>query len=390
MTLKALKREYERRFKREPALCLSAPGRVNLIGEHTDYNDGYVLPVAIDRYISGCFGPRDDDGIVLRSLDFRQAVKFSLHGIKKDAKHPWGNYPRGVAWALLKKGLRLRGINGVIGSDIPVASGLSSSAALEMLIARALLVLSGQRLGLSELALLGQRAENEFVGVNCGIMDQFIVARAKKGHALMLDCRSLAFKQVPLRLGSYKLVVGNTRKERILAGSAYNERRADCEKAVRLLAKLTKRKPRALRDVSVKEFRKHKDALPRVARMRAEHVIYENERVLESTRLLRSGRKNWYHRFGELMVLSHLSLRYLYEVSCAELDTMVELALAQRGVAGSRMTGAGFGGCTVSLVRDDCVRSFVRKVGSGYRKLTGKKPEFYVCETSDGVSEVSC
>ena len=368
---------------------LAAPGRVNLIGEHTDYNGGLVMPVAIDRRIAGCFGARDDGMVVLHSLDLKRRVAFKLSLIEKEAGNAWGNYARGMAKLMQEKGLALRGMQGVIGSDIPIGGGLSSSAALEMLVGRALLEVAGLKLGATELALLGQATEDRFIGVKCGIMDEYAIAQAKKGNALLLDCRTLRHEHIPLKLSLHKLVVGNTCVPRTLAGSEYNKRRGDCERAVRLLGKLAKRKLASLRDVSVKDFKKHKHALPRPARLRAEHVIYENERVRESARVLRKGGRNWYHRFGELMILSHLSLRYLYEVSCRELDTMVELALAQEGVAGSRMTGAGFGGCTVSLVRRDGVRNFVDRLGREYRKATGIKPEFYVCETSAGVGKTS-
>jgi galactokinase len=380
---------YRKTFGVSADLYLTAPGRVNLIGEHTDYNEGYVFPAAIDLRISGAFSRRNDDLVRLSSLDFKEAVEFSLTDIRYDKNDLWGNYPRGIALAMQNKGIALCGMQGIIKSEIPVGSGLSSSAALEMIIGRALLFIAKKRLSLSELAKLGQEAENSFVGVNCGIMDQFIVAKARKDHALLLDCRSLAYKHVPLRLGGYRLVVANTRKERTLAGSEYNKRRSECERALKILSKALGRDLAALRDVTSREFAEHGEKLPSLLRRRAEHVVYENGRVLDSVKLLRKEGRGWYDAFGKLMVESHNSLRDLYQVSCRELDVMVDLALNQAGVAGSRMTGAGFGGCTISLVKKSNLEEFVRRVGLGYRKATGLRAEFYVCGTSDGVKKLA-
>jgi len=381
-------KEHRRIFGLPEKARLAAPGRVNLIGEHTDYNQGYVFPAAIDRYIHGAFSPRADSLVRLISMDFKQAVEFPLDDIRYDKMDPWGNYPRGMARVLQQRGITLRGMQGVIKSGIPVGSGLSSSAALEMIIGKAFLILARRQLGLSELARLGQEAENGFVGVNCGIMDQFIVARGRKDHALLLDCRSLDYQHVPLRLRNYRLVIANTRKARTLAGSAYNQRRAECEEAAKQLGKLLGRKTGSLRDVSSGELAEHGAKLPAALRKRAEHIVGENRRTLESVKLLRKGGKGWYDAFGALMVQSHDSLRDLYRVSCRELDVMVALALEQEGVAGSRMTGAGFGGCTVTLVQKEHVEEFVRRVGRGYRKATGRSAEFYVCNTSDGVKQL--
>jgi galactokinase len=370
-----------------------APGRVNLIGEHTDYNDGYVLPVAIDRSILMAAAPRPDRQVVLHALDFDQRAEFSLDDIQHDAQHPWSNYQRGVAFFLQERGFELTGIDAIITGDIPIGSGLSSSAAVEVAAAYTWQVLSGFSLSRVELALLCQRAENEFVGMKCGIMDQFISALGQRNHALLIDCRTLEHEAVKLgtiaRRGSVTpvsatIVVCDTMKRRGLVDSEYNARRRECEEGVRLLQK---RLPgiEALRDVSVAQFERYQEDLPEVVRRRCRHVVYENERVLQSIEALKKGDLS---TFGRLMNESHVSLRDDYQVSCRELNVMVEAAWQVEGVYGSRLTGAGFGGCTVSLVAGEAIERFRAHVAAEYQAATGVEPQIYVCAVEDGVGEV--
>jgi galactokinase len=382
--------EFEEIFGCPPATVVRAPGRVNLIGEHTDYNDGYVLPVAIDRSILVAAAPRPDRQVVLHALDFDQQAEFSLDDIRHDAQHPWSNYQRGVAFFLQKRGFELPGVNAVISGDIPVGSGLSSSAAVEVAAAYTWQVLSGFPLSRVELALLCQQAENEFVGMKCGIMDQFISALGQRDHALLIDCRTLEHEGVKLRVGESSscppatIVVCDTMKRRGLVDSEYNARRRECEEGVRLLRKHLP-EIKALRDVSPAQFERYKGDLPEVVRRRCRHIVYENERVLQSVGALRG---NDLATFGRLMNESHVSLRDDYQVSCQELNVMVEAAWRAEGVYGSRLTGAGFGGCTVSLVSREAVERFRAQVAAEYQAATGIEPQIYVCAVEDGVGEV--
>ena len=371
-------------FGGEPRL-FRAPGRVNLIGEHTDYNDGFVLPVAIDRDVLVAARPRRDRTVRLYSLNFGARSRFSLDAIERARARSWSNYVRGVALYLQEEGISLRGMDAVVDGNVPIGSGLSSSAALEVASATALLALSEAELDAVRKALLCQRAENRFVGVNCGIMDQYISALGRAGHALVIDCRSLEYELVPLTGGDVRVVVADTTVRRGLAGSEYNVRRRQCEEAVQTLGQLLGRDVRALRDVSVAELEAHKEALPEVNRRRAEHVVAENARTLEGVAALRGGDLA---RFGELMNASHVSLRDLYEVSCVELDTIVEAAWKVPGVLGARMTGAGFGGCAVALVREQAIAEFQASVGAAYRSKTRREAQFYVCQVVDGSGEV--
>ena len=385
-----IKQRFEEIFGCQPATVVRAPGRVNLIGEHTDYNDGYVLPVAIDRSILMAAASRPDRQVVLHALDFDQQTEFSLDDIQHDAQHPWSNYQRGVAFFLQERGFELPGMNAVISGDIPVGSGLSSSAAVEVAAAYAWQVLSGFSLSRVELALLCQQAENEFVGMKCGIMDQFISALGQRDHALLIDCRTLEHEVVKLGSGESSpaplatIVVCDTMKRRGLVDSEYNARRRECEEGVRLLQRHL---PgiKALRDVSSAQFERYQGGLPEVVRRRCRHIVYENERVLQSVKAL-SG--NDLVTFGHLMNESHVSLRDDYQVSCRELNVMVEAAWQVEGVYGSRLTGAGFGGCTVSLVDGEAVERFRAHVAAEYQAATGIEPQIYVCAVEDGVGEV--
>jgi len=372
--LERLRVAFRRQWGAEPVLCARAPGRVNLIGEHIDYNDGFVLPMAIDRDIWIAFRPREDRTVRLWSLDFGQASAFALDAIATDASAPWSNYVRGVAWALGEKGMALRGLDAVIQGTVPVGAGLSSSAALEVAAGLALLASAGESLPPEELALACQRAENEFVGNRCGIMDQFVAALGRAGHALFLDCRTLDYRHVPLP-ADFRIVVANSMVKRALVDSAYNERRSQCEEAARVLG------VRALRDADEAALASARSRLSDAVYRRARHVITENARVVQAVAAMRRGDAE---TFGALMDASHVSLRDDYEVSCRELDALVEIARRQAGCLGARLTGAGFGGCTVNLVRADAVGAFVAALRKGYREQTGLDAEIYVCAAADG------
>lgn len=367
-----------------PQLVVRAPGRVNLIGEHTDYNDGFVLPIAIDRETLIAASPTQEPLICLHSANLDRTSTFNPGNIARDPLNSWSDYPRGVVHMLKKRGFKVGGMNLAIHGDVPMGAGLSSSASLEVASALAAQVLNCFEMSGPEMALLSQAAENEFVGVNCGIMDQFISRLGAKNHALFIDCRSLDFEAVPLPGSGIKVIVADTLKKRGLVDSEYNTRRSQCEQAVSILSDYL---PgiRALRDVSVQDFRKHKINLPPTVRRRAEHVVMEDERVLKSVHALKKGDVK---RFGRLMNESHESLRDLYEVSCRELDAMVESALKIDGVYGSRMTGAGFGGCTVSLVAEHAVDEFLERVPEDYHAKIGVTPMMYVCTPEAGAEVI--
>jgi len=380
----SVRRRFAEIFGGEPGAVVRAPGRVNLIGEHTDYNDGYVLPVAIDRSVLVAAALRGDRQVVIHALDFGESTKFSLDDIRPDQAQTWSNYQRGVAYFLEERGITLPGLNAVVIGDVPIGSGLSSSAAVEVSMAYTWQVLAGFEMSRVELALLCQRAENEFVGINCGIMDQFVSALGQRDHALLIDCRSLDHQPVPLPTG-VAIVVADTMKRRGLVDSEYNTRRRECEEGVRILQRYLP-EAQALRDVSVAQFKAQSSKLKaQNVRRRCRHIIYENERVLKSVTALRAGDLA---AFGQLVNESHISLRDDYEVSCPELDIMAEAAWRVDGVYGSRMTGAGFGGCTVSLVAEEAIEDFRSQVATAYEEATGIVPQIYVCRAEDGVSKL--
>jgi galactokinase len=356
-----------------------APGRVNLIGEHTDYNDGFVMPVAIDRHTRVSVEPRSDRRLVVRSSAFDEQVVLDLDAARGGPTGHWSDYVRGVAAVLEDAGHRLGGATLEISSDVPIGAGLSSSAALEVATALALLDTAGIDLDRTALALACQRAEHAYAGTRCGIMDQFAVCHARPGHALLLDTRTLEMEWLPLP-ERVAIVVCNTMTTHALAGSAYNERRADCEAGVRTIAA---RVPavRALRDVTPAILDASRDILPERVYRRCRHVVTENARVMAAAHALRVGDL---HIFGSFMDASHRSLRDDYDVSCPELDAMVECA-AGPGVFGARMTGGGFGGCTVNLVATVAVDDFRARIADTYRERTGTHPDVYVCSASSGV-----
>ncbi len=368
-------------FISQPEEEAFAPGRVNLIGEHTDYNDGYVLPMAVDRGIAIAGRKRKDSKIILFSADYQQKDEFALENLRPDLTLSWANYFKGVAALLRKNGIPLGGCEAVIKGDLPQGAGLSSSAALE--VASAVFLKKLFKLDLEDLDLihLAQQAEHEYAGVQCGIMDQFASYMGGKDHALFLDCRNLEHDWVPLGQ-DHKVVVFNTGVKRELVSSDYNERRHQCREGVRQLMKFLPA-IRSLRDVSLCDFEKYQDKLDEVVMKRCRHIITENQRVLDTVEALRN--KNW-ARIKVLFRESHESLRDDFQVSCHELDILVELAYEHPLQTGSRMTGGGFGGCTVHLVPKDkqVIENFISFVTDGYQKRHGNRPESYVFSPSAG------
>lgn len=375
---------FIQRFAAVPQLY-QAPGRVNLIGEHTDYNDGFVLPAALDFATRVAIAPRADRQLVLHSTNFSEAVDYDLDHLPAQAGHHWSDYVVGVAKVLLQSGLRLSGANLLIDGNVPLNAGLSSSASLEVATGFALWELTGQPVDRTRLAQLCQQAETEFIGARVGIMDQFISCYGQPHHALLLDCRSLAFRLLSLP-NDVRLVICNSMVKHSIADGQYNERRTECEEGVRLLAPHL---PgiKALRDVTEAEFEQHfSHAWSEKIRRRCRHVITENARTLQAATALEQDDLT---TFGQLMIASHRSLMNDYEVSCRELDGLVDEALSIEGVYGARMTGGGFGGCTINLVLADRVESFVQTIAAKYEGSTGIKPEIYVCTAAAGVGQMA-
>jgi galactokinase len=380
----AIRQAFQERYEGTPVI-VRAPGRVNLIGEHTDYNDGYVLPVAINRDVMMAVRPRNDRIVELYSQNFEGRASFSLDRLERDRDQPWSNYVRGVAQQLEREGLSLTGMEGVVEGNVPIASGLSSSAAMEVASLMAFQTLGGWELDGAKAALLCQRAEHEFLGVRVGIMDQFISCLGKRDHALFIDCRSLQYDAIPLQAAGHVFMVADSRQSRELAASEYNVRRGECEQAV---AAMGAGLPgiRALRDVSPEQFLRESWRLDTVTGRRARHVVSEDDRVLQAIAALRAGRLT---EFGGLMNQSHESLRYDYEVSSRGLDVLVGAARAVEGCLGARLTGAGFGGCTVSLVRQEAVAEFERQVSQIYERELGLAPIIYACTAEDGAGVIT-
>ena len=366
----------------EPATHIAiGPGRVNLIGEHTDYNDGFVLPVALKRDVRLVMRPRSDRRVRMYSADYDESHEFELDELRYHKEKLWVNYVQGVAWALQEQGLTLTGLDGVIGGNVPRGSGLSSSAALEIAAAMGFITASNQhdRLSGPQVAQAAQRAENQFVGVNCGIMDQFISMLGAEDHALLIDCRSLEYERVPFPSNA-ALVIGNTKASRSLASSAYNQRRQECETGVAALQTVLP-DIRALRDVSSEQLLAHRDLLSETVFRRCHHVVSENERVLQTVAALQAGNLA---KVGALMDASHESLKVDYEVSSAALDTMVEAMRAAPGCYGARLTGAGFGGCAVALVEPGSEQSVADAIYEKYGKATNVWPEVYTSRAAAG------
>jgi len=368
---------FKQRYGSAPTAVVRAPGRVNLIGEHTDYNDGFVLPMAIDRASWIALHPRNDSRVTLFSRNHDEFVEFDLAKLTKHAHH-WGEYPKGVAWALQEAGYKLNGWDGVTDCDVPLGAGLSSSASFEMAVVRAFEVTSGFAWDAASMALLGQKAENNWVGMNCGIMDQMISAAGKKGHALLIDCRSLEHQLVPLPSKTVVIIL-DTATRRGLVGSAYNERRAQCEAAAKFFG------VKALRDVSVAQFNAKESQLDEVTRKRARHVVTEDERTVQAADAMRAGDAKL---LGKLMNESHESLKDDFEVTNDALNVIVECARRAKGCIGARMTGAGFGGCAVALVEKRAAASFAKTVAADYERAAKLKPQLYVCHPSNGAEIV--
>ena len=374
--------EFSARFGGSASL-VRAPGRVNLIGEHTDYNEGFVLPAAIDFFCWVAIAPRNDRVLALYSENFADTVEASLGDLNIRATGKWADYPLGVAWALERAGYRLRGANLYIKGDVPLGAGLSSSAAVEVSTGYALMSMAHEVIESTKLALLCQKAENEFVGARCGIMDQFVSCHGRRGNALLLDCRSLHSRQVPIP-PQVHLVICNTMIQHALGSGEYNVRRTECETAVRKLSQVLPGM-RALRDVSLAELDSNLELLGETVYKRCRHVITENQRTVAAANALQTGHVE---ELRQVMANSHRSLRDDYEVSCRELDIMVELAERQPGVLGARMTGGGFGGCTINLVRAAESGEFQRRMSEEYQAVTGLKPDIYICQASQGVQMV--
>ncbi|MDU5106047.1 galactokinase [Clostridium sp.] len=364
-----------------------SPGRVNLIGEHTDYNGGNVFPCALSFGTYGVIRLREDEKVKMYSSNFHDVgvIEFSLNDLKYEKMHDWVNYPKGVIDVMKKRGYNInKGFEVVIYGNIPNGSGLSSSASLELLIAVMMDSLFNFNINRIDLVKFSQEAENNFVGVNCGIMDQFAIGMGKENNAILLDCNTLKYNYCPIELKDEILVIANTNKRRGLADSKYNERRSECEKALEELK--VKLNINSLGELTIEEFENNKDLInDDIRRKRAKHAVYENQRTLMAKDALES---RDLVTFGKLMNESHISLRDDYEVTGLELDTLVELAWNHSGVLGARMTGAGFGGCTVALVKKDSVDDFIKKVGQGYKNKIGYEASFYIAEIGNGTREI--
>ena len=355
--------------------AFSAPGRVNLIGEHTDYNEGFVLPMAIGKEIIMLGQSRNDRLVQVYDLVYKTKIKFSLDALTPLRKDTWANYLMGVMDEIQKAGYPLQGANLIFISNIPKGAGLSSSAALEVVTALTMAKLNLLEIKPVEMAHLCRRAENNFVGVACGIMDQYVSCLGQKNYALFIDCRSNDYELVPFKNHNYQVVICNSKIQRGLVNSEYNKRKEECKIAAEFFKHKLNREIRALRDITIDEYKKYQAQLPEVIARRARHVISENYRVQASKKALEAGD---YNTFGQLMIESHQSLKDDYEVSCAELDLLVDLALKQEGVLGARMTGAGFGGCTVNLLRREYIDAFEKTIKQEYKKITAINPDIYV------------
>ena len=385
--MKPLEQKFKEVFGKDAEQQFFAPGRVNLIGEHTDYNGGNVFPCAIDKGTYGLVSKRADRTFRMYSENFADlgVMEFTLDELVNDKKHDWANYPKGVIKMFVEEGFKIdSGFDFLVSGNIPNGAGLSSSASIEMLTGIVLKDLFHLSIDPIAMALLGKKVENLFIGVNSGIMDQFAIAMGKKDHAILLDCNTLKYDYVPVVLKDEVIVIANTNKRRGLADSKYNERRAECDEA---LAELQTKLPiKALGELSIEEFEANKDLIKSPIRQkRAKHAVYENQRTLKAQKELSAGNLA---EFGKLMNQSHISLRDDYEVTGVELDTLAALAWEQPGVVGSRMTGAGFGGCTVSIVKKDKEDDFIKNVGEAYKNKIGYAADFYIAAVSEGARKL--
>ena len=371
-------RSHQEEYGQGPDIIAQAPGRVNLIGEHTDYNEGFVFPMAIDYYVLVAVSRRKDQHLRFYSLDFKDRKRTSLSNLRYKKEDRWSNYLKGIISVLQNRGYNSGGLSFSVKGNIPVGVGLSSSAALEVATAYAVQKLLGLEIAGPDLARLAQEAENSFVGVQCGIMDQFVSRMARRGSAMFIDTRSMEYRHIPINLNTAKILITNSNVPRSLVESEYNQRRGECEKCVSLLSS---RKPgRSLRDYTAEDLRDSMGLIPETTRKRCLHVVEENERVRDAEAALR---RNDIAGFGKLMNRSHESLRDQYEVSCPELDWLVKRAWETDGVYGSRMTGAGFGGCTVTLIEDRAIPEYQARL-EAYERIFSFKPEIFHCSPADG------
>ncbi len=372
----------------EKIRVFNAPGRINIIGEHTDYNGGYVFPAAIDITIIAAAAVRDDRQMRLKSMNFPGVVSINLDGLAFNEKQGWANFPLSAVWALEKHGIRLKGADIIFQGDIPLGSGLSSSAAIEVLTMKTMLSLCGYAIDDTLIPVYCREGENDFIGVKSGIMDQFVITLGKKDHALFLNCSGLDYRLIPLcKANKITIIAGNTKIKRELAKSVYNKRVEECMKGVEILKSLTNRNDiDTLGDITREEFDRFKDRLPDPIERRCEHVIYENSRVLEAVTALEQGD---FERLGKLLFSSHKSLKELYEVSSRELDCMVDAFMRSEGVYGARMTGAGFGGSAIALADAEKADEIIQTASQKYEAATSIKGEFYKCSIADGAGEVN-
>ncbi|MEE8590560.1 MAG: galactokinase [Spirochaetia bacterium] len=371
-------RSHLEEYGQDPNIIAQAPGRVNLIGEHTDYNEGFVLPMAIDYYVRVALSRRKDQHLRFFSSDLQDRKRTSLSNLRFKKEDRWANYPKGIISVLLNRGYDIGGLSFTVMGNVPIGVGLSSSAALEVATAYAVQKLLGIEISGPELARLAQEAENSFVGVQCGIMDQFVSRMAQAGSAMFIDTRNMEYRHIPINLLTVKILITNSSVPRSLVDSEYNQRRAECEKCVSLLS--ARKSGRSLRDYSAADLRDSMGLIPETTRKRCLHVVEENERVREAEGALK---KNDIVSFGKLMNRSHESLRDQYEVSCPELDWLVKRAWETEGVYGSRMTGAGFGGCTVTLIEEEAIPQYEARL-EAYEKIFSFKPETFLCHPADG------
>lgn len=385
MEAKELKEQFIKLYGEGDVRTFHSPGRVNLIGEHIDYNGGFVFPCALDFGTFACVRQRADRKVNLASTNFELKVQVDLDSILFKEEDDWANYPKGVIDIMQKDGYKVGGMDIIVSGNIPNGAGLSSSASLELLVGVIVNdIFNEGEVDRVELTKIGQRAENSFVGVNCGIMDQFAVGMGKKNKAILLDCSTIKHKYAEVNLGENCLVIMNTNKRRALNESKYNERRAECEEALSIIRK--SRDIETLCDLTTDEFKVVEGTILKVnVRKRAMHAIYENERVKKAFDCLNSGDLE---QFGQLLVESHNSLRDLYEVTGVELDTIVEEAIKADGCIGARMTGAGFGGCAIAVVNKDKVNSFIESVKKGYIEKIGYEPDFYLSGIGEGTQEI--
>lgn len=387
--IEQLKRDFQSLLKNDlqNTHTYFAPGRVNLIGEHTDYNGGHVFPCALSFGIYAVVAKRSDKTIRMYSTNFKDIgiVEFSIESLINEPSHNWANYPKGVIKIFTDHGYKItHGLDIILGGDIPNNAGLSSSACIELLTAIILDDIFSLNINRVEMVKMCQEAENKFIGVNCGIMDQFAIGMGKKDHAILLDCNTLQYHYAPIFLEGYQIVIANTNKKRALGESKYNERRAECEHALSQLQ--SKLKINALGNLSEREFEENKSLITNpIEAQRAKHAVYENQRTLKAVEALKN--KDLVG-FGKLMNQSHISLRDDYEVTGKELDTLVDLAWKQEGVLGSRMTGAGFGGCTVSIVKKEEVNNFIKNVGDAYKSNIGYAADFYIANVGEGAKKL--